>query len=697
MSKQKPVFDPDAYVASKEERELVSRVFGRFEIMRTTRDKQYNYFNARNLIDLIDDSSKRFNSWIDARTGPEDWGAKTVDPMTRNKVIFIIASLASKRLDTEFFKQDDDDKIRAKIIKAFHEYSYDYENQEMQTFYEMLSAVVKGTVVGYEGFKAPTVDIKKIDTYDAETGKTTYKKISKKLTPYVCSEIVPLEDFYPGDIRQRNIQKMPDCAWRSVLNYATFQQDFKKYPNMKHVKPGLQMGKTDAFYNDVISSGLQDDEVEVLRYFNKIDDEFVIIADGILLTPLDSPLVWNHKEKGLGLPFWSTIYEPFDEKFFYGKPLPDKLRSNQDVVDALYRMLLDQTFLSIHKPVLTSAVDSIEDELMRPGRKIPVSDVNEWKELDISSPDAAQFKMLEIARRSIEEASSDSVTQPTKTGIPATAYANAQQGAETLMSMFQKFMEWGAQSKAELRVSNILQFYPLPIDEKDGKTVYRKVRVDNVPLMLRPWVGSLIIRFVPSKAELDPMPAVPEEMKARFEDRFGKTFDHISVKPITQTVEMVSITPEFLEDFQCGVRIVANSSVKENKELKKALELEFIQRVVQAFPDLVKRDVALRDLIDVYEKSPDEYMIYSPSEQEMAMYRAGKVAQLGTPNAAGGPPDARASSLIDQMTGGGAAGQQMMGDKTGMGMSAAPIDTQMGPGAGLGSGGISSSALGYGG
>jgi len=672
------VFEKNTYNPSDDERAIVARVMERYSEMSAMRDNNFNYFNGRSLTDMIDDATKRFNSWIDGRTGPDDWGAKTVDPMTRNKVIFIIATLAAKRLETEFFKEDDDDKVRAKIIKAFHEHSYNTDNEEMQTFYEMLSAVVKGTVVGYEGFRAPRINIKEIDTYDPETGAVTYTTKEHRLTPHVFSEIIPLEDFYPGDLRQRDIQKMPDVVWRSVQKLSTFKNEFKKYPNAKHVRAGGEL-QSDTFYSDVITQGLGDEEVEVIRYFNKINDEFHIIANGILLTPIDSPLVWNHKKKGLGFPFWSTIYEPFDEKFFYGKPLPDKLRSNQDVVDALYRMLLDQTFLSIHKPVLTSAVENIEDELMRPGRKIPVADVSEWKELDISSPDGAQFQMLEIARRAVEEASSDSVAggrAPTKSGISATAISTAQEGAMTLMSMFQRFMEWGAERKARLRSSNLLQFYPLPIDEKDGKPVYRKIRVDNVPMITYPRTGSIIIKFVPTKTDLPSTPQMTDEMKKRFEDRYGKAFDQISVKRLNQSLEEVTITPEFLEDFEVGVRIRANSSVRENKELKKAMELEFIDRVVKMFPDLVKRDKALKDLIDVYEKNADEYMIQSPSEQEMAIYRADQIAQIGA-----GGEGGRTSSLVEQMTGGGRPGQQLTTDR------------QMGPAPGLGAGGIDQTAL----
>ena len=659
MAKKKTVDEQTIQqnLPSKEEQEVISRVWNRFGVMRDARDQEYAFFNGRNLTTMVDDCQKRFNGYIEPRSGPDDWGAKTIDPMTRNKVVYILATLAAQRLKVRFFKQDDDDMVRAKVVNALYESSYMDGSEEIQVFNEMLSAVVKGTVIGYEGYKAPVVKIKKIKGYNIDTGVAEYETVEKRILNKVCSEIIPVEDFYPGDIRKRDIQAMPDCVWRSVTNIHTFKREFSKYKNIDKVKTGGETS-TDSFFKNFISNGVTGEDVEVIRYFNKVDDEMHIIANGVLLTPLESPLVWNHKEKGLGLPFWSTIYEPFDEHFFYGKPLPDKLKSNQDVVDALYRMMLDQTFLSIHKPILTSSVKDIEDDLIRPGRKIPVDDVNEWKELNISSPDGGQFKMLEVARRSIEESSADATVTgnaPNKSGIPATAYMQAQQGAQTLLSMFQRFMEWGAEQKAKLRVPNIIQFYPYPIGlEDDGKPMYRKIRVDNVPLMLSPRNGSIIIKFVPTKADLPKTQEISEEMKKRFENKYGKRFDEIAVVRKNEAVEEVTMTPEFLDEFDCGVKVIADSSVKMSDAMKKALTLEFVDRAVRVFPDLFNRNVIARDLALEFDKNPDEYLLTSPSEQEAAIYRMQQIAG----NDVQDRDFMRSSDMVDKMTGSGQAAQQ---------------------------------------
>lgn len=656
------IFKINDYDPTLEEQELIKRIYSRFRDMEMIRDRQYRYFNNRTLVDVIDDSQKRFNGYIEGRDGADDWGAKTIDPLTRNKVIFVLATLAGQRVDINFFKEDGDDQVRSRIIKAMHEHSYIDENEQIQTFFEMLSATVKGTVIGYEGFKAPTQKIKSITKYDVETGEVEFTEKEIKLSSKVYSEIVPLEDFYPGDIRQRDVQKMPDVAWRSIVHIDTFRAEFAKYRTVEFVARGGDV-VNDTFFKNFVMAGIDDDKVEVIRYFNKSNDEFHIVANGVLLTPRVSPLPWAHKEKGMGYPFWSTIYEPYDEYWFYGKSLAEKLRSNQDTLDALYRMLLDQTFLSIHKPVLTSAVEEIEDDMLRPGRKIPVSDVNEWKELDISSPNGSQFQMFDIVRQSIEDASaSDSATGLRSQGEKTATQASIeQQGAMTLLSMFKTFMEWGAERKAKLRVETQLQFYPLPIGMEDGKVKYRKLRVDNVPLIGSPRTGSIILKFVQDRAELGPVVKLEESMRKRFEDKYGKTFDHISVIKLNEGLEEVSITPEFLEGFNVGLKVIADSSVKMSEGLKKAMALEFVDRIVTVFPDLVKRELVVRDLIEVYDKNPDEYMITSQSEQEMALYQSQKVnGTLPDQGQQGGKPnDPRTSALVEQMTGGGRPEQQL--------------------------------------
>lgn len=647
------------YNPSDHEKEVIARVYNRYRSLENIRDRQYRYFNNRNLVDLINDAQKRFNGYVEPRNGPNDWGAKTIDPLTRNKVIFVLASLAAQRTKVNFYKEDGDDAIRSKIVKAMHEHSYIDENEEIQTFYEMLSAVVKGTVIGYEGFKAPKQKIKAIDSYDPETGEIKWTEKTITLESKVFSEIVPLEDFFPGDLRQRDIQKMPDLVWRTVMPFSMFKVEFKKYANAKYVQKGGDT-MTHPFFKDYVQN-LEGDEVEVVRYFNKVDDEFHIMANGVLLTQYISPMPWKHKEKGMGYPFWSTIYEPYDEKWFYGKPLPEKLRSNQDTLDALYRMMLDQTFLSIHKPVLTSAVEDVEDDMLRPGRKIPVTDVNEWKELDISAPNGGQFQMFEIVRRSIEDASaSDTVTglrnDKEKT---ATQASIEKEGAQTLLSMFKNFLEWGAEQKARLRTENQLQFYPLPIGIEDGKVKYRKIRVDNVPLILQQRNGSIILKFCADKSEITPV-EIPNELRARFEDKYGKRFDEVSVTQLSENIEEVKMTPEFIEDFNVGIKVIADSSQKMSEGLQKAMALEFVDRVVTVFPDLVRRDAVARDLIDIYDKNPDEYLITSPSEQDQALQRSQQVSggQQGQQVEPG-----RASDLIERLTGKGRADQQVSGGR----------------------------------
>lgn len=649
------------YNPSNEEKEYLTGVYERFRIMQGNRDRNYHFFNDRSLIDVIDDAQKRFNGYIEKRQGPDDWGAKTIDPLTRNKVIFILATLASQRVQVNFYNEDGDDVVRSRILKAMHEHSYIDENESIQTFYEMLSAIVKGTVVGYEGFKAPRRTMKIISGYDVETGKVTYTTKEVRLKSKVFSEIVPLEDFYPGDMSKRDLQDMNDVAWRTVKNHDLFMSEFSKYPNAKYVIEGGR-AKEDTYYKDFVQQNLDDDSVEVIRYFNKLEDRFDIVANGVLLTEMGNPLVWNHKLKGLGFPFWSTIYEPYDEEFFYGKPLPEKLKSNQDVLDALFRMILDQTFLSIHKPVLTSAVEDIEDDLIKPGRRIAVADVNEWKELDISSPNAAQFQMFAIVKQSLEDSSaSDTLTGRSGGGDKtATQVATEREGAQTLLSMFKTFIEWGAEKKARLRVENQLQFYPTPTDVKDGKLVYRTLRVDNVPLILTQSNGSIIIKFVKDKKELGDV-NIPEEIRPMFEERYGKNFDGISVRKLRENVEEVRMTPDFLDDFAYGVKIVADSSVKMTDAMKKAMELEFVDRVMKVMPDLVNREKVSRDLMDVFNKNPDEYLNSSQSEQKAALQRTQEVNAAAGGGGNGVQEPGRTSDLVERLTGAGRMDQQTQG------------------------------------
>lgn len=629
-----------------------TRAWARFTEMKSNRDQNFHWFNNKKLLDILDESQKRFGIFLRPRQDPEDWQTHYVGADTRNKIIAILARLASQRMKRSWYGEVNDDKWKARVCRVLDEAAAYLNQDDMQTFFEMLSAFVKGTVVGYEGYMAPVVKFYDITDYDAATGEIKYNLKKKKEWNDVFGQIIPLEDFYPGNLRVTQIngpvgRRMNDCCWETYMGWDEFETEFSKYPNFKYVKPGGE-AKEMPMFKDFCPPGLKPNGVHVLRYFKRPTanpDCMYIQANGQPLTPDVSPLPWNHKKKNRGLPFWVGGGEPYDEEFFYRMPIPMKLKGDTDIKDSFMRMSIDQLWLGLNRPTLSNDPEDIEDKGLYPGVVWEVTDPDGTKQLETADPSPQVSNFIRILSNNINLSTVDNNTSGSAGASgpqTATEVEAAQQGALQIADLLLRFMEWSMTEKGNLRMSNMQQFYPIPLgtDEKTGKPRYRNVRVDGVPKILDGKTGSVKINFVPSKSDLPPTPILDPEQRARLVETYGEDFDQIVVKTdmANPNVEEVWMTAEYIKDFSAGCRPVPNSSVKDSDALKRAQEDSYMDRIMALFPNLVDPVKAFKQYNEVYDRDPEEIMVDQQEQQgpQLPPELQGLMDGLPTPGAGGG-------------------------------------------------------------
>lgn len=621
----------EPYQPTDEEQAIISMLWTRWSDVQLQRRQQYRYFNERSLVEYINDSTDRFNGYIEPREDPAaDWGARVFNNITRQKAISIIAQITSERTKAEFFPQDqhdENDKLATRIIKKLEEHTY-YKNRDDElTFFAVVEAVVKGTCIGYESYKRNTRKVKEVTEYNTETGETKYKE--KEIADWddVYGEIIPLLDFYPGNIWVRDIQKQPYIIWRTVMDYEPFKLEFGKYPNAEFVEPRIgqlwipfddrnkQGPRSADTTGQFVTTASRSGQVEVIRYFNKWQDTMHIVANGVLLTPTISPFPWDHKD----YPFWATIFEPFATDFFYGKSLPDKLRSNQDVLNDLYRMMLDQTLLSINPPTLVQGIENIRDIRLYPGAQIPVDDVGQSKSMEIPGVQPTHYNMMQMVQDNMRK---DSLDDPLSgsSGSRLTAFevSVSKESAQRLLAMFLRTLEWGIRSKTELRVKNILQFYRMPLvkdlDDEADELVYRRVVLDDTKLE-DGTKGQMVVQV------MGPHEVMPTKEQV--------TRAELWYMARGQNIAFAFISTERLKHLDLKVVVVPNSSIKMSEALNRATELDLQQKVSLLYPDLLNREEGFKSLMEVFDKDPIKMM---NAPQQQAAMSADQVLQNAKPN-----------------------------------------------------------------
>lgn len=455
------VFKPSAC-----EIEVVSKTFQMFRKSQEDRDRRFAYFDGMSLVEMIEDSVERFNTNLYLRDGMEDWQSGFNSGFIRTKVLSVVGKLVEQLPIATAIPRGEEDMLRAQIITDLYQYTEEMDDYENIMSMFILELVVKGTAIGYEDIEYKK---KKIRTVKGMGDAMTAKEETIKTTKFY-SEIVPLEEYYPASVGIMGVENQPYCFRRKIMDISEFKDKYGHYK-----KAALVDGRSSAqnqsgaipYYLDFMSSDVSEGMVEFIRLYDSLNDEYVMIANGIWINPMGDkelvqPMPWNHKES----PFYSAINEPFGI-FFYGKSLPNRLSAMEDVLNVLQNMMMDQSFLSIFTPILTAGFDGFEDDYLRPGRRTSidtggVSLANAIMPLQFPTPTGFHQYILEYTRRIMQESSVDNVSsgQAGAGSDRTTAYEvqTAAAGVAAILTMVARANNSAIKRKAKLRIKNILQF-----------------------------------------------------------------------------------------------------------------------------------------------------------------------------------------------------------------------------------------------
>jgi len=567
------------------------------------RNQTIRFFNKngkdRKIIDYVKDSVDRMNEYHLKPGWKEDWQSNVFDPKTRDKLIAILSVLAGSRMKAEL--QLDALSIhttrgmedRKNIYQGLLDYANYHNDDQYQLVWELYTAMTQGTVIGYESWKKDTRTVEYVTEFDDATGKTKTEKVTYDAWDDVFGEIVPIEEFYPENIwvNAKEFKEKVHRAFRvQSLTYAGFRDIFAKFKNADTVQPR-------SFYINMpgfdwgISSDVDPENVEVVYFFDEIADRLGIWANGVEI--YYGPMPWNHKK----LPFWVAIFEPINERFLYGKSLPDKLMGMQDINNAVWNGILDQLFLALNSPVfIDGMIDDLSEGHLEPGGIYEIAPGAKAQRFAMGQVDQASTTVLSLLQRSMEESTISAQAQGVPTGGRKTKFEVQQlnQAAMNIASLALQLMEYAMRNKYWLRMYNVLQFYSMPSQTKSGKQQFKYLVVEDTQLP-NGKTGKKMIQIVGSESDLPKEDAMRDMMIAEGGD------DNV----LESRVQPVVITRDYLmnREFDLAIRIVPNSSVKQTEADKRNKDIAFYQ-VTQNNP-MIDQEKNVKDFVRAFGKSDE--------------------------------------------------------------------------------------------
>jgi hypothetical protein len=612
----------ESYDPSLKDLELIKRIYNEFSLMRDVTNKPYKYFNNRTLTQFIDDSEKRFNSYVPSRSsqGKEKWQANFFHPITKNKTMAILASVALDippiRITATNEKNEVNMKV-ASIVSDLVKASYNNEDKEEQNFFEVLDGAIKGTVISYDGYLKTKVKRKEITSFDIITGEVQYEEKEITIDEGCKDFIVPLENIFVKSAFIRKIQNQPAIIWAQYMDESDFSYEFSNYAKFKYVKVGADLIEKDVqkrfFYEDW-NTRTKERPIEVIRYYNKINDEYIIIANGILM--LSAPMLLGQKRKYY--PFSKGGYSPFASDFFWMNSLPNCLMGEQDIINAFYNMVSDKTFKGLVTNLLIGNTNKDDFDLMDENitldSKIYVQDINQVKEMPNSGVTSSEFNMIKLISAGLDLSSVDAAQQGVQgNGVTAREVIIANENARKLKGIFFLFITSMWLQKIKLRTLNVLinstSSKMEAIIGSDKAKQFRKFIVEGTELS-DGTKGNKGVIIANDKKDLPTQSEIDQNVE-----------EYKKINPDTN-YEEIAVTSAYLNDWEYKIKIVSEDLYQKDSSYSVSKNEDKIKTILAAFPEYFKKnqEKLFKDTLISNGEDVDEYDLdLNPPKETEAM------------------------------------------------------------------------------
>lgn len=593
-------------------------VYGEVDEMIEERNKDWRQFNDQTLIEFIDDSEKRVQGYVPDREsqGKEDWESNVFNQSTRNKVKAIVAAVALNPPRTPIMARHiwdgSLDVQRGEYMEALVNHARAWDNSETQIFWEAWQGCVQGTVIKYNGYLKTIQDRKFIKSYNFETGEMEFDT-RKVVVDDKCVDMdIPLPELFIKNFKIFDIQDQPSIAWIRYVDESTAEMELGKYKDWKYCqgKNGERYkSDTESWSLEYFNDRVDEDEYEIIKYYNKSRDTYDIVCNGVLL--LSAPLIWGLKKKYY--PFAKSIYEPFSNKhFFYGNSLPYSNMGSQDSINALYNLGLDKTYKSLNpeKLVGTKNKDLLELENEDTGieNTIYVDDVAQVKWLEAPGLNNAEMALIKWVGQQMDLGSVDANQQGVASrGVTAREIVIANENAKKIKGIFFTFLTDLWIQKTKLTITNVMMHYPLAKQQEiigdDGIAVMKETwptyYVKNTT-MPNGKIGNIGIQFVESQKEL------PDKDTLDIEEEVMK------LKGMNYT--KVAMTKSYFNDYDYEPEVVSDTLYQQDTAETQAIFTEKLKTMMVAFPELYSQNkkVLFEDFCLVYKDKLDRYNLAAP-------------------------------------------------------------------------------------
>lgn len=599
------------YFPTEEERTIRTMIIRQFTLGYQTMYKPRREFNDMSVIGRMTIDQMAFNTYQpnngEAAEGDllNGWRSNAIRPIVRNKCISIAAHATSQLIFPKILAyndKSDSQEDSARVMEDLMEWSAEQSKYADTSLNAVIAAVVNPASITYSEYGEMYRTVKR---EKGEDGKwKAEKELDEDLSGFK-DQPVPVDELYIENIYENDIQKQGWLIWRRVIGYDLASVKYVDMPNWKYVKPGVQIifnDANDTFY-EVYDSNMRTDSVEEVIYWNKKMDLKLVMVNAVLLSDFDNP---NPRLDKL-YPFTKFGYENIDEgKFFYYKSLAFKVQSDANIVNTLYPMIIDGTYLSVFPPMVNVGSETIGSDVIIPGRVTTLTDpTSKLTAVGVAENIKSGMDTLMKVEESISESSEQPIMQGDQSKGGTTAYeiSRIEQNANTVLGLFIKMIAQYVRQYGRIRLGDIIQHLTIVDVDKitdDSELVYKTFLVKG-----KGKDESKKIEFT------NTVPEEPQNKRQSLDDSYK-----ILSEQDRTNMEIYKVNPKLFRELCYKIVISPDVLHPRSEDLERAMKLELYDRAIanpSANQEAVFKDFLLGAYKDV--KEPDDYIQKQPPMQ----------------------------------------------------------------------------------
>jgi len=458
---------------SDEEKTYIGNLQKRLESAKLAREQSFEEFDNLSLSQYYEANERSANTVLKATKNKQDvvYQSGTL----RTKMMAFLSSYQGLNLKPDisaFNKNEVPINVLGNAMEDIIDKTEELEGDEEQKMLRQYEMLKQGTVFLEELWEQKWEVSKKISKGFLGMIKGVVWKTKRILgLGQPRRRILSLLSVYLGDLRIYDNENQPYQFTVRIINRTEAEQIYGSWERWEFVSRDKQSftgsGSEEMINNSWRLTGDADkNQVEVIKYQDKPNNEFQIILNGVLMLPMGYPFPWGHGEYSIV----QQNLEPIRFDFAYGKSFIFKNKNLVAIFDEMMKLAVLKTQKSFAPPYLNLSGRVISKSVFMPGKitrgieantLVPVSDK------EVQGVTTGEFNIVQEIMRSIDSnTASQTFTGAREAGAKPTAtqIVELQRQARIMMGILILAATLLEKKLASKRLMILLENWFSPID-----------------------------------------------------------------------------------------------------------------------------------------------------------------------------------------------------------------------------------------